>query len=325
MLEDLDSIPWAELEHAYGSAEDIPPLIRALLSPDGDERENAQFMLYMGPLHQGTVTSSVPPIARFLIEMLEDENTPDRAWMARFLGSAAGVCDSCVDIDYDAIPKSIQEKFASRDPEVVQQEAELHTQLCDVLRNSFSLFIELLTSPDVGLRATIPVLLARLNCKDTSQQKTFINQLASETDEKVRAVLVFCLGKLFDEAAVDRRPYLSTLLSDQHEPVTVRLAAGFAMINAFRKQNTSDDLQQFAELVGQYPDELMTLDTWHQDEMSGLSKLWPYDRLLDGFHFLNKDQKLVFIPAIQQLHAYTLRNRGIGSGYVETTLRELQK
>jgi hypothetical protein len=325
MLEELDSVPWAELEHAYGSAEDIPPLIRALLSPDIDERKNAQFMLYMGPLHQGTVTSSVPSIARFLIEMLEDENTPDRAWMARFLGSAAGLCDSCVEIDYDAIPKSIQEKFASRAPELAQEEADLHKQLCNVLRNSSALFMDLVTSPDRSLRATVAVLLTRLHCKDTNLQDTFVNQLAAEADEKVRAVLVFCLGKLFDEAAMHRRPYVSTILSDEQEPTTVRLTAGFALINAFRQQNSLDDLQKFVELIGQSPDELMTLDMWHQDEMSGLSKIWPYFRLFDVFNLLTKDQKLAFIPAFQQLHAYTMRNKGIGSGYVETTLRQLQK
>ena len=34
MLKGLDDIPWAELEHAYGSAADVPDLLRKLLDPD---------------------------------------------------------------------------------------------------------------------------------------------------------------------------------------------------------------------------------------------------------------------------------------------------
>ena len=33
-LEKLDSIDWASLKHAYGSAADVPDLIRALASSD---------------------------------------------------------------------------------------------------------------------------------------------------------------------------------------------------------------------------------------------------------------------------------------------------
>lgn len=32
MLEGIDSVPWGELEHAYGSAEDVPGLLRKLLN-----------------------------------------------------------------------------------------------------------------------------------------------------------------------------------------------------------------------------------------------------------------------------------------------------
>jgi hypothetical protein len=207
----------------------------------------------------------------------------------------------------------------------VQEEADLHNQLCSVLRSSSTLFMDLLSSQNVGVRATVAVLLTRLHCIDVHLQDTFVNQLATETDEKVRSILIFCLGKLFDESATHRRPYVSVILSDQQEPATVRLAAGFALINAFRQQNSMDDLQQFGNLIGQYPDKIMTLDSWHQNEMSGLSKIWPYFRLLDVFSLLTKEQKLVFIPAFQQLYDYTMRNKGFGSGYVETTLRQLQK
>jgi hypothetical protein len=37
----IDEVDWASLRHAYGSAEDVPPLLRGLASADAVERETA--------------------------------------------------------------------------------------------------------------------------------------------------------------------------------------------------------------------------------------------------------------------------------------------
>ena len=54
MLEQLDEVAWASLSHAYGSADDVPELIRAPASPDGELRESALSELYGNIVHQGT-------------------------------------------------------------------------------------------------------------------------------------------------------------------------------------------------------------------------------------------------------------------------------
>jgi hypothetical protein len=55
MLEDLDSVDWKNLGHAYGEASDVPDLIRALASPAKKSREDAWHHLYSNVWHQGTV------------------------------------------------------------------------------------------------------------------------------------------------------------------------------------------------------------------------------------------------------------------------------
>lgn len=52
---DLDAQPWAEREHAYGSAEDVPGRLRALASDDAEEAEEALYELYGNIVHQGSV------------------------------------------------------------------------------------------------------------------------------------------------------------------------------------------------------------------------------------------------------------------------------
>src|SRR5262245_26322947 len=54
VLAGLDEIHWAGLEHAYGSAEDVPGLLRALRSASPEERERAAYELYGNIFHQGS-------------------------------------------------------------------------------------------------------------------------------------------------------------------------------------------------------------------------------------------------------------------------------
>jgi hypothetical protein len=54
----LDSPVWSQLQHAYGSAEDIPPLLRQLSSdprPQSDYQEEPWFSLWSALCHQGDV------------------------------------------------------------------------------------------------------------------------------------------------------------------------------------------------------------------------------------------------------------------------------
>ena len=67
----LDSPRWAQLEHAYGTAADIPQLLRDLESlPTSDGRKEPWFSLWSALAHQGDVYSAsfaaVPHVIRVL-------------------------------------------------------------------------------------------------------------------------------------------------------------------------------------------------------------------------------------------------------------------
>ncbi|QXE34060.1 hypothetical protein KQY30_06900 [Streptomyces sp. GMY02] len=65
---DLDAQPWADLQHAYGSAADVPGLLRGLASEDEEEGSAALDELYGSIFHQGSVydatARAVPYLAR---------------------------------------------------------------------------------------------------------------------------------------------------------------------------------------------------------------------------------------------------------------------
>ena len=85
MLEKLNEVNWKKLSHAYGSAEDVPDLLRALASEDGEKREKAYYALYGNVFHQGTRWEASPHVIPFLYELLADEKTPDKAELIEYI------------------------------------------------------------------------------------------------------------------------------------------------------------------------------------------------------------------------------------------------
>ncbi len=77
-LSDLDEIPWTELSHAHGSAEDIPDLLRALADPFGDWDQTLDELFGDNLLHQGTCYSATPPALPFLARMIASGALPAR-------------------------------------------------------------------------------------------------------------------------------------------------------------------------------------------------------------------------------------------------------
>jgi hypothetical protein len=89
MLDDLDLVPWSSLRHAFGDAAEVPRLIRELSSTDRAPRQAALKELFACLFHQGSVYEATARAVPFLFELLADEATPERNWLAFLLASIA--------------------------------------------------------------------------------------------------------------------------------------------------------------------------------------------------------------------------------------------
>jgi hypothetical protein len=78
MLDDLDSIPWGELLHAYGSAGDVPDLLRNLACSDSETRKRTYWTLYGNIFHQGTRYQATSYAVPFLYELIEAPKVEDK-------------------------------------------------------------------------------------------------------------------------------------------------------------------------------------------------------------------------------------------------------
>src|SRR4051794_34690517 len=85
LLDGLDRIDWSRFHHAYGPANDVPGLLRALGSDDAAPEtikeaakkrgksifEQVTWTLYGNVFHQGSVWGVSAKVVPFLIELLE--------------------------------------------------------------------------------------------------------------------------------------------------------------------------------------------------------------------------------------------------------------
>ncbi|GLY02366.1 hypothetical protein [Actinoplanes sp. NBRC 101535] len=78
MFSGIHDVDWASLQHAYGSADEVPALLEAMRSPDAGERDRALGDFYSKVHHQGSVYSSTTASLPFLLELAGDPATPDR-------------------------------------------------------------------------------------------------------------------------------------------------------------------------------------------------------------------------------------------------------
>ncbi|HEX6357614.1 hypothetical protein [Actinophytocola sp.] len=89
MLAGLDDIAWDELGHAYGSAEDVPDMIRAAASDDDEEAGEGVEELYDSVVHQGSTYTATPVALPFLLEIVANPVAHNRAALVGLLGFAA--------------------------------------------------------------------------------------------------------------------------------------------------------------------------------------------------------------------------------------------
>jgi len=85
----LDRVGWPGLQHAHGPATDVPDQLRGLRSSDPATRDWAAFELMGNVYHHGARWPASQHVVPFLVALVDDPATPDRAGVARLLRAVA--------------------------------------------------------------------------------------------------------------------------------------------------------------------------------------------------------------------------------------------
>ncbi|MFE3021698.1 HEAT repeat domain-containing protein [Streptomyces sp. NPDC059256] len=196
---DLDGVPWADLDHAYGQADDLPDLLRALT---GDQEQSTEALVELGAsiLHQGTVygatVAAVPYLARLAAA---DVRTVE---MLLLLG---GIAES-------------EDEFAAPLPGACR--AAVVEQL--------PLILDLLASDDVDVRRTAAWAVGRTGCVSAASALRRLWADPHERHPGVRAETLAALAQLDPEGTP---PELLSAL-DAAEPAVLRVTAVMAAVDA---------------------------------------------------------------------------------------------
>lgn len=222
MSDMLDDIDWSSLTHAYGSAEDVPELIRALGSPEEQARADARYELYGNIYHQGTRYEATAYAVPYLLQLATDAKTPDRADLIRLLASLA-----TGDVSDDAVTgfpvRQLRESLASFGEAQVQRIGGLREQWLAAFVNGRPAYQRpwnrdeaVLLDTYYGLRAYDAVRAGVPALVD----------LLTDADAEVAGAAAYTLA-WFPEAAEITGPSLESLASDADAPVAL---AGTALL-----------------------------------------------------------------------------------------------
>ncbi|MGM0351308.1 hypothetical protein ACNFRW_34720, partial [Streptomyces sp. Adlamb9] len=172
-LDGLDAVPWADLAHAYGSAADVPAILRALARPGPDpEREERLDELDAAIHHQGGAVYSAGAAALpFLLELAAAPGLPLRAAIVELLGRFA------------ALPNDMREPWSSDE----------HALSCRAaLTAGHDLLVALLDDTDPAVRAAVADLLweyARWSPRAQDAARALADRDAVEPDLALRVSL----------------------------------------------------------------------------------------------------------------------------------------
>jgi hypothetical protein len=248
VLAPIDALDWARYTHAYGSAADVPDLLRGLCSADPQRRDRARYELYGNIFHQGSRYEASSVAAGFLVELVDDPATPDRPQLLELLTALAIGGDSswlpeglpiarlrawlaANPPDLDGVGERLREWMLGdrHDPPVPGTEDErlrLHAhwelETYDQVRLGIPIYHSLLCEADPQTRVAAAYTLAWFP-EDAPDTVPFLVAAAEDPDGRLAATARVALGLL----AAGDDPVLRDGLTDDR-PV-VRWASAVAL------------------------------------------------------------------------------------------------
>ncbi|MGI5452545.1 HEAT repeat domain-containing protein [Streptomyces sp. CA-249302] len=191
MLTGIDEVDWASLRHAYGSAEDVPGLLRGLASADPAEREVALDGMYGAVHHQGDVYDSTLACIPFLFVLVECAEVADRGGMVELLVSIGQEGESRTD--------------------------DTGARACAVVHAGAEAFVRLTGDPDAGVRRAAVGAVVRFLDQPGRVLGLLRERITVERDDRVLLALAEGLGT-FARLHPDHAAEAVDLLAAQSAP-----------------------------------------------------------------------------------------------------------
>lgn len=232
MLDGLNNISWKTLNHAYGSAEDVPDLIRALVNESDDIRDNTLYTLYSNLWHQGTVYQATAYAVPFLIELLTSPQVTRKYDILIYLAHLA-VGNSYLDThDNRFLSDNRQDVYQTR----LETELDYVKRTHHAVRDGIDVYFQLMfdAQEELHTRMAVPYLLASFPEQQAVIIPQFKQTLPDEPHRLMRASIIQALRHLQNNQnmAYYLEPYLAP-----DEDLIVRACSAMTVAH-LQEQNT---------------------------------------------------------------------------------------
>jgi hypothetical protein len=245
-LAGLDDVPWADLQHSYGTADDVPGKLRAMQAGLQEGPYQPIDLLWNNIVHQGTRSEAAVYTVPFLVRMALDPRMADRHDVIGLLAAIA------IGLDNNYLPNGYDPTVGGEDElrdltgEVTQwiAEAEDETEhkertaqgaemlrkaeavaLCHhTVRDSLPALTDLLNADAAELRAAAANLLAWFPDFTSTSTPLLTSFVASESAPAAAATGIVALGLLGEPTVV---PFIRQYLDSAFDEL--RWASAFAL------------------------------------------------------------------------------------------------
>lgn len=194
LFRDLDAVPWSELSHAYGQASDVPGLIRALVSENHDDRQEALYQLLGNVWHQGTIYEASSYVVPFLVRMLRTPSTPDRSIVAMILAAiASGSPYLEVDASQNGTSRETWSEILAKEGKDFNQQVALEREWVNAAQSvvdpHLSLLYEFIDHEEPELRLTIALALGNYPNHAAQSLEALNNAYDVEVEEHIKEAI----------------------------------------------------------------------------------------------------------------------------------------
>ncbi len=228
MLETLDSVNWANLS-PFGQGVDIAAHVRLLLSPDATDRNRARTLLFSSLNADATIYDATAAIIPFLLELVAEEQTPDRVHILEFLYRLAETCEFET---WEIVRLYPNNKLGF---------LRLVNDAYEKLAGGYEVYLSLLTHRDVGIREQAAAIVGQYPERAKAGIPKLWSAIEHETVPSALAAQLRNVGLLvWDvEARTPRFPCYPGLveIAQTSSDEAVRVEAALAALRADRFSN----------------------------------------------------------------------------------------
>jgi hypothetical protein len=255
MFAGLDDIDWSQLSHAYGSAEDVPGLLRDLAGPHPGHRQSALYAFHGNIWHQGTVYAATAAAVPFLLEIADAEGQGHLAEVLQLLANV-GSGRGYLEVHRDA---GDGDDAADR-----AREAGWVRATGEAVRRGLPVVARRLAHPDEEVRMSAACLLALCG---PAAAPALRERLAREDSEAVAPVLAAALGRVAD---ADAAAWLAATVADPETDEGLRLGAALGLSHGAPTALEGAAGAAFAAALERHPEVFVALEGVH-DALAGAS------------------------------------------------------